>query len=93
MLNPWYYSPVLGSAELCQKEVCGVLSAGDNTDPTLKTYGWWVGRTFQPMYYWGGAAPGSGKCACGLDEKGCRGGKPTCNCDADLPTQTSDMGE
>ncbi|KAJ8307535.1 hypothetical protein KUTeg_015619 [Tegillarca granosa] len=52
---------------------------GDNTYPH---YAWWVGRTFQPMYYWGGSAPGSSKCECGLTEKGCDGGSPTCNCDS-----------
>ncbi|KAK7092596.1 neurexin-4-like isoform X2 [Littorina saxatilis] len=65
---------------------------GDGTDQVAKTYGWWVGRTYQPMYYWGGAAPGSMKCACGLEEKGCVGSSTTCNCDAGLPTQTSDRG-
>lgn len=64
----------------------------DNTDINIRTYAWWVGRTYQPMYYWGGAAPGSGKCACGLEEKGCVGGSQTCNCDAGLPTQYSDKG-
>lgn len=34
------------------------------------------------MYYWGGSAPGSNKCECGLTEKGCDGGSPTCNCDS-----------
>ena len=36
------------------------------------------------MYYWGGAAPGSNKCYCGLEEKGCNGGSETCNCDANV---------
>ena len=29
-----------------------------------KPYGWWVSRDGQKMTYWGGATPGSGKCAC-----------------------------
>ncbi|KAK7477015.1 hypothetical protein BaRGS_00031695, partial [Batillaria attramentaria] len=66
--------------------------SGDSTDQNIRTYSWWVGRTYQPMYYWGGAAPGSGKCACGLEEKGCVGGSTTCNCDAGLPEQYSDKG-
>ncbi|XP_050406137.1 neurexin-4 [Patella vulgata] len=57
-----------------------------------RSYGWWVGRTYQPMYYWGGAAPGSGKCLCGLQEKGCESGSTTCNCDAGLETEKSDKG-
>ena len=28
-------------------------------------YGWWVSRDSSKMTYWGGASPGSGKCACG----------------------------
>ncbi|CAL1542707.1 unnamed protein product [Lymnaea stagnalis] len=54
---------------------------GIQTDISIKTWGWWVGRTFQPMYYWGGAAPGSGKCKCGLDEEGCGSQSSTCYCD------------
>lgn len=52
--------------------------------PGFLHWGWWVGRTFQPMYYWGGAAPGSGKCECGLTEVGCAGNMPLCNCDSKL---------
>ena len=29
-------------------------------------YGWWIGRNYQFNYYWGGSAPGTHKCACGL---------------------------
>jgi len=36
------------------------------------------------MYYWGGAAPGSNKCFCGLQEKGCHKRGEACNCDADI---------
>ncbi|BFZ06336.1 hypothetical protein BsWGS_09375 [Bradybaena similaris] len=50
-------------------------------NPAIKSWGWWVGRTFQPMRYWGGAAPGSGKCKCGLDEQGCGSQSTTCYCD------------
>ena len=35
------------------------------------------------MDYWGGAAPGSGKCECGLTEVGCAG-TGVCNCDSKL---------
>ncbi|GFN94779.1 neurexin-4 [Plakobranchus ocellatus] len=51
------------------------------TDKTIKTWGWWVGRTHQIMRYWGGAAPGSGKCKCGLQEEGCGPQSSTCYCD------------
>ena len=29
-------------------------------------YAWWVSRDSTKMTYWGGASPGSGKCACGI---------------------------
>ncbi|XP_029633411.1 neurexin-4 [Octopus sinensis] len=57
-------------------------------DGVHETYGWWVGRTYQPMYYWGKAAPGSRKCNCGLVVNGCAGKSTTCNCDSNLPDQT-----
>lgn len=57
-----------------------------------ETFGWWVGRTFQPMYYWGKAAPGSKKCECGLTASGCEGSSTTCNCDAGLLQQKVDSG-
>ncbi|GAB1600199.1 neurexin-4-like [Argonauta hians] len=53
-----------------------------------ETYGWWVGRTYQPMYYWGKAAPGSRKCNCGLLLNGCSGKSASCYCDTGLPDQT-----
>jgi contactin associated protein-like 2 len=42
------------------------------------------------MHYWGGAAPGTYKCACGLTEEGCDLQSTTCNCDSG--GQTSDTG-
>lgn len=42
------------------------------------------------MHYWGGAAPGTYKCACGLTEEGCVGNSKTCNCDSGQ--DTSDDG-
>ena len=41
-------------------------------------FAWWVSRDDKPMYYWGGASPGSGKCACGMSGT-CAGGAG-CNC-------------
>ena len=41
-------------------------------------YAWWVSRDGSRMFYWGGATPGSGKCACGMTNS-CQGGEP-CNC-------------
>ena len=45
-----------------------------------RTYAWWVSRDSMDMNYWGGAAPDSDKCACGINGTCAkRGGR--CNCD------------
>ncbi|KAL9972326.1 hypothetical protein ACROYT_G018611 [Oculina patagonica] len=52
-----------------------VLLYGDNED-----VGWWVSRDGVQMNYWGGAPPGSRKCACGVSKSCVSSGMP-CNCD------------
>ena len=54
-------------------------------------HAWWVSRDSAKMTYWGGAAPGSGKCACGMN-RSCV--KPTlpCNCDANDAETREDSG-
>ncbi|XP_064644863.1 neurexin-4-like isoform X1 [Lineus longissimus] len=52
----------------------------------IRGFGWWVSRTKQPMYYWGGAAPGTYKCACGVSGT-CDGKQERCNCDANDENQ------
>ena len=42
--------------------------------------GWWVSRDSSKMTYWGGASPGSGKCACGMTNS-CADSSYGCNCD------------
>ncbi len=44
-------------------------------------FGWWVGRTHQPMYYWGGSEEGIRKCRCGVNQE-CDYPNVYCNCDA-----------
>lgn len=44
-------------------------------------FGWWVGRTNQPMYYWGGSEAGIQKCRCGVNQD-CDYPGVFCNCDA-----------
>ena len=44
-------------------------------------YDWWVSRDSAKMTYWGGASPGSGKCACGMTNS-CADVRYGCNCDA-----------
>ena len=41
---------------------------------------WWVSRDSGKMTYWGGALPGSGKCACGMTNS-CADPRHGCNCD------------
>ena len=43
-------------------------------------HAWWVSRDSANMTYWGGAKPGSGKCACGMNSS-CADNK-VCNCGA-----------
>ena len=43
-------------------------------------HAWWVSRDSANMTYWGGAEPGSGKCACGMNSS-CVNSKRPCNCD------------
>ncbi|XP_078674647.1 uncharacterized protein LOC144912791 [Branchiostoma floridae x Branchiostoma belcheri] len=53
-----------------------------------RPHAWWVTWDGRQADYWGGASPGSGKCACG--ETGtCRG---RCNCDANDRTWREDFG-
>jgi len=52
---------------------------------------WWVSRDSAKMTYWGGAAPGSGKCACGMN-KSCADPKYNCNCDKNDNVWREDSG-
>ena len=54
-------------------------------------YAWWVSRDSGKMTYWGGASPGSGKCACGMTNS-CANSWHNCNCDADDNTWREDSG-
>ena len=53
-------------------------------------FAWWVSRDSTQMMYWGGASPGSGKCACGMINS-CVGGK-VCNCDENDNVWREDSG-
>jgi len=54
-------------------------------------YAWWVSRDSSKMTYWGGASPGSGKCACGMTNS-CDSPSYGCNCDWDNPVWREDSG-
>ena len=52
---------------------------------------WWVSRDSSKMTYWGGASPGSGKCACGMTNS-CASPSYGCNCDWDNQVWREDSG-
>ena len=52
---------------------------------------WWVSRNSTKMMYWGGASPGSGKCACGMTNS-CANPSSACNCDANDNVWREDSG-
>ena len=53
--------------------------------------GWWVSRDSSKMTYWGGASPGSGKCACGMTNS-CAHTSYGCNCDKNDGVWREDSG-
>ncbi|XP_059494878.1 contactin-associated protein 1 isoform X4 [Stegostoma tigrinum] len=59
--------------------------------PSGLPFSWWLGRGFEKHFYWGGATPGSQRCACGM-EKSCTDPKYFCNCDADYRQWKTDRG-
>ena len=54
-------------------------------------YAWWVSRDSTKMTYWGGASPGSGKCACGMTNS-CADRGYGCNCDKNDNVWREDSG-
>ena len=54
-------------------------------------FGWWVSRDSTNMAYWGGASPGSGKCACGMNNS-CADSNQVCNCDKNDHAWREDSG-
>uniref|UniRef100_A0A8C7L4M7 Contactin associated protein 2 n=1 Tax=Oncorhynchus kisutch TaxID=8019 RepID=A0A8C7L4M7_ONCKI len=70
--------------------LCGVasplLAVPDGTP-----YTWWVGRSSEKHFYWGGSGPGIQKCSCGID-RNCTDPKYDCNCDADHKQWREDSG-
>ena len=63
-----------------------VLLYGDRED-----FGWWASRDGVKMNYWGGAPPGSGTCACGVNKSCSLPGRP-CNCDTNDHVWREDSG-
>jgi len=54
-------------------------------------YAWWVSRDSSKMTYWGGASPGSNKCACGMTNS-CADFSEACNCDKNDGVWREDSG-
>ena len=52
---------------------------------------WWVSRDSRQMLYWGGASPGSKKCACGMTNS-CADPSQVCNCDKNDGVWREDSG-
>ena len=52
---------------------------------------WWVSRNSTKMTTWGGASPGSGKCACGMTNS-CANPSYPCNCDKNDDVWREDSG-
>ena len=52
---------------------------------------WWVSRDSAKMKYWGGASPGSRKCACGMTNS-CADSNKVCNCDKNDNVWREDSG-
>ena len=53
--------------------------------------GWWVSRDSSKMRYWGGASPGSRKCACGMTNS-CANPSQACNFDKNDAVWREDSG-
>ena len=54
-------------------------------------YAWWVSQDSSKMTYWGGASPGSSKCACGMTNS-CADSSYGCNCDKNDNVWREDSG-
>ena len=54
-------------------------------------HAWWVSRDSSKMTYWGGASPGSGKCACGMTNS-CAERSRVCNCEKNDEVWREDSG-
>ena len=52
---------------------------------------WWMSRDSAKMTYWGGASPGSRKCACGMTNS-CADSSYACNCDKNDHVWREDSG-
>ncbi|XP_033821141.1 contactin-associated protein-like 4 [Periophthalmus magnuspinnatus] len=85
---------VINQSEHCEQELSYYCRKSRllNT-PDGSPFSWWVGGpgAGQEQLFWGGAAPGSRQCSCGLHQT-CLDPSHYCNCDADRDHWTNDSG-
>ncbi|XP_054885395.1 contactin-associated protein-like 4 [Poeciliopsis prolifica] len=84
----------IGQSEYCEQELAyHCRKSRLLSSPEGGPLSWWVGGpgAGQRHTHWGGALPGSQRCACGLQEN-CLDPKRHCNCDADRTAWSSDSG-
>ena len=62
-----------------------------NSVMSISSTAWWVSRDSSKMTYWGGASPGSNKCACGMTNS-CADSWRACNCDKNDNVWREDSG-
>ena len=92
---PGSFSTTIKYPNATTAQIVAIMAASERCEQYLKyhcrgsfihqyglTYGWWLSRDGVKMDYWGGAAPGSRKCACGMTST-CSGGR-ACHCDNNI---------
>ncbi|CAH1244667.1 CNTNAP5 [Branchiostoma lanceolatum] len=79
---------VVDQSTLCKQQIKYECHGSLIWDGNGRPYAWWVTWDGRQADYWGGASPGSGKCACG--QSGTCSGR--CNCDANDFTWREDSG-
>ena len=101
--DPGEYSRDIQYTEVDFKQLASLTSVSAHCEQFIKyecigslmfypsVHAWWVSRDSVEMKYWGGAAPGSGKCACGMTMSCFQPNLP-CNCDTNDAIRREDSG-
>ncbi|XP_019616268.1 PREDICTED: neurexin-4-like [Branchiostoma belcheri] len=79
---------VVDQSSLCKQLIKYECHHSHIWDSNGTPFAWWVTWDGRQADYWGGASPGSGKCACGQTGTCSR----RCNCDANDYTWREDSG-
>ncbi|XP_019616219.1 PREDICTED: uncharacterized protein LOC109463794 isoform X2 [Branchiostoma belcheri] len=79
---------VVDQSSLCKQLIKYECHSSVIWGSTVRPHAWWVTWDGRQTDYWGGASPGSGKCACG--QTGACSGR--CNCDANDLRWREDSG-